>query len=204
MKGNGRSVRGEFLQGGFALILLAQLLSCASPAPRPEPPLPSLNPAPAAQEAPTALPEPRPARQEIPPPGPGVPPPLAPPIHTPSAAKPLPPVLPPPKPPERLFHVHTVKWAGETLSAVASWYTGDPKNWKAIAESNPEIHPSRMQEGKKILIPETLVKNREAMPKEFVDRLYAKPRRDKPSPKTQPPEPQQELQLFGPRKSPSR
>jgi hypothetical protein len=92
-------------------------------------------------------------------------------------------------------------WAGETLSAVAAWYTGDPKNWKSIAEANPGINPSRMQEGNRIFIPEIILKTREPMPREFVDRFYGKPKKEKPSAKPYPAEQQQELQLFGPRRT---
>ena len=63
---------------------------------------------------------------------------------------------------------HQVRWEGETLSLIAKWYTGDWKNWKALAEVNPWVEPNNMFTGLKVKIPRQLLKNQKDMPREFV------------------------------------
>jgi hypothetical protein len=175
-------------------------ISCAllSPKPtEPPPPVPGpvaapeqvmdapVQPAVAPQKAPpAALPadvKPAPGRQETPPPAP--------------------PVKVEPKPKES-FYVHTVRYSGETISIIAAWYTGDGENWEALARANPQIEPKLIFEGNQILIPERLLKNREAMPKKFVNRFYSKSAKEKSRPKSQPAQSEEEeLKLFGPKKS---
>lgn len=65
--------------------------------------------------------------------------------------------------------VHTVTWAGENLQVVAKWYTGLEKNWKEIANANPNILPSQLSPGDRILIPSALLKTRAPMSKIFLD-----------------------------------
>jgi hypothetical protein len=116
-------------------------------------------------------------------------------------APPAPPVKVEPKPKES-FYVHTVRYSGETISIIAAWYTGNGENWKALARANPQIDPKLIFEGNEILIPETLLKTREAMPQKFVNRFYTKSVKEKSRPKSQPAQPQEEdLKLFGPKKS---
>ena len=64
--------------------------------------------------------------------------------------------------------VHTVQWSGEYLSLIAKWYTGSSSNWKTIAEANPELNPNSIRIGQKILIPKTLAKTEEPMPRSFL------------------------------------
>ena len=35
--------------------------------------------------------------------------------------------------------MHTVKWQGESLSTIAAWYTGTVRNWRILAEANPQV-----------------------------------------------------------------
>jgi hypothetical protein len=63
---------------------------------------------------------------------------------------------------------HQVRWQGETLSMIAKWYTGDWKNWKALAEVNPWLKPDNMFTGLKVKIPRQLLKTQKDMPREFV------------------------------------
>ena len=67
-----------------------------------------------------------------------------------------------------LPYFHQVRWQGETLSMIAKWYTGDWKNWKALAEVNPWLKPDNMFTGLKVKIPRQLLKNQKDMPREFV------------------------------------
>jgi hypothetical protein len=78
--------------------------------------------------------------------------------------KPLPPEPQPPL-------VHRITYPGETLAAIASWYTGSSNNWKQIAQINPEINPHKLRMGKTVLIPAPLLKRSEPLPKDFLKRL---------------------------------
>ena len=69
---------------------------------------------------------------------------------------------------EDLPFFHQVRWEGETLSLIAKWYTGDWRNWKALAEVNPWVEPNNMFTGLKVKIPRQLLKNQKDMPREFV------------------------------------
>jgi len=91
--------------------------------------------------------------------------------------------------------MHTVKWSGETLSIMALWYTGDQSNWKTIAQTNPGLNPNRIFGGHEILIPERLMKTHDPLPKEYVDRFYARAKKEKPKAE------EEEPKLFGPKKS---
>jgi hypothetical protein len=188
----------------FGLAFGMICLGCASTSPKPEALAPSLKPAPAPQET-------------MPPPAQT--------ISTPRETHParFEPVPAPSKPDRREpapkatveakpkatedSYVHTVKWNGETVSLIAGWYTGNTENWKALAQANPNIKANRIFAGNKILIPKTLLKTREPMPKEFVDRFYSKPKKEKAQAKPQPQLTQtqeEELTLVGPKKSPKK
>jgi iron uptake system EfeUOB component EfeO/EfeM len=69
---------------------------------------------------------------------------------------------------EDLPFFHQVRWEGETLSLIAKWYTGDWRNWKALAEVNPWVEPNNMFTGLKVKIPRQLLTNQKDMPREFV------------------------------------
>jgi iron uptake system EfeUOB component EfeO/EfeM len=69
---------------------------------------------------------------------------------------------------QNLPFFHQVRWQGETLSMIAKWYTGDWRNWKALAEVNPWLEPNNLFTGLKVKIPRQLLKNQKDMPREFV------------------------------------
>ena len=168
---------------------------CASVSPRPEalPSCAELTPA-AKEEARPAPPEPAFALKESPPP------PVRP-VIVRQEPTPAPPKEAEPRRPKEAFYVHTVRWSGESVSVIAFWYTGDGENWKALAQANPSINPNRIWGGNKILIPENLLKTREPMPKEFVDRFYSKSKKEKARVKAPPNQVQEEeLKLVGPKK----
>jgi hypothetical protein len=195
-------------------------ISCAFPWPkRTEPPPPFLRPVSAPKQvkdaprqsavapekaSPAALParaEPLPGRQGAPPGK--VEPKLKETFYGPGRQG-----SPPPAPSEKVkpklketFYVHTVRYYGETISIIAAWYTGDGENWKALARANPKIDPKSILESNQILIPERLLKTREAMPQKFVNRFYPKSVKGKSRPKSQPAQSQEEEpKLFGPKK----
>ena len=69
---------------------------------------------------------------------------------------------------ENLPFFHQVRWEGETLSLIAKWYTGDWRNWKALAKVNPWLEPNNLFTGLKVKIPRQLLMNQKDMPREFV------------------------------------
>ena len=104
--------------------------------------------------------------------------------------------------PQETHIAHKVKWSGETLSIISLWYTGDQGNWKAIAQNNPNLNPSRIYLGNEILIPVVLLKTQNTLPKEYVDRFYSKVKKEKPKPVPLPGQSsEEEPKLFGPKKS---
>lgn len=76
--------------------------------------------------------------------------------------------IPTPATPEPRFYLHKVRWPEETLSHIAKWYTGAVKNWNAIAKTNPELDPKKIDVGDTISIPEELLTSRKPMPHSFV------------------------------------
>jgi hypothetical protein len=71
--------------------------------------------------------------------------------------------------PERTdYFEHRVKWAGETLSLIAGWYTGNYGNWKAIAKANPGLDPNRIAIGDVINIPPEMMKTKKPMPRKAI------------------------------------
>ncbi len=70
--------------------------------------------------------------------------------------------------------VHKVRYPGESVSIIAGWYTGEIDNWKILAEVNPGINPNVIHEGMVINIPESILKKRDPMTKEYVDSFYPK------------------------------
>lgn len=79
-----------------------------------------------------------------------------------------------PPPPPQTFHEHTIAMQGETLAVIASWYTGDSQNWKAIAEANPELKPNKLRLGDVVRIPDFLVKKTDPLTKKAFQNLVKK------------------------------
>jgi LysM repeat protein len=130
----------------------------------------------------------------------------------PKASKPKKAKIAPPekikdKPPIKpAYYEHQVRWSGESLSVIAKWYTGSLDNWKALAEANPKINPSRIDLGQKIRIPGNLLKTREPMPKSFLaDAGKRKPEAPPSEPEPPlPPTEKEEPQLVGPKPYPKK
>jgi hypothetical protein len=119
------------------------------------------------------------------------------------APSPPPPMKPAPKvEPTAETFVHEVKWPGESLSIIAGWYTGDIQNWKALGPYNPHIKPNLIRVGDRIVIPRSMMKTQEPMPKEYVDSFVpqAGGQNQPPPPKEAPT--QEEPKLYGPKPLP--
>jgi LysM domain len=119
-------------------------------------------------------------------------PPAAPAIAEP---RPLAAVRPQPPPRTAKYFVHTVRHTGETLVAIAAWYTGNGANWKRLTEANPGLDPKRIHIGDAIRIPEQLVATRRPMPKPS---LPAATTTHKPPLQPKQPKPAPAVELFGP------
>lgn len=78
------------------------------------------------------------------------------------------PSAPPPAPPSMEYLDHTVQFSGETLAAIAQWYTGRSTNWMAIREANPGLNPNRLRLGQLIRIPDMLLMRRQPLPRDFL------------------------------------
>jgi hypothetical protein len=57
------------------------------------------------------------------------------------------------------YYEHKVQFPGETLSIIASWYTGRADNWPRIRDANPGLRPEAMRIGQFVYIPRHLVVN---------------------------------------------
>jgi hypothetical protein len=101
--------------------------------------------------------------QPTPEPAPEAPPPPA------EITQPPPPPAEAPLPPQ--VFVHAVSLQGETLSAIAKWYTGSASNWRELAAANPDLDPNRIFLGNEIVIPEELLITHDPLPQSFLDKL---------------------------------
>lgn len=74
----------------------------------------------------------------------------------------------PPRAPAETYYDHYVKYQGETLGLIASWYTGSPNNWKAILQHNPGLDPRRIRKGDLVQVPRSFMVKDVPMTQKFV------------------------------------
>ena len=67
--------------------------------------------------------------------------------------------------PQVQYMTHTITYQGETLAAIARWYTGNASNWQYILDHNPGLDIRRMRIGTPISIPMSMVIKQTPMPK---------------------------------------
>ncbi|NOQ46040.1 MAG: hypothetical protein GQ559_05130 [Desulfobulbaceae bacterium] len=102
------------------------------------------------------------------------------------------------------LYSHTIRWRGETLAVISTWYTGTQKNWKTIVESNPGLNSRQLLIGSIVLIPKDLMLRDDAMPYEFLQTVTTKKREKKiteprkVAPRNRPNEDSADIELFGP------
>lgn len=58
------------------------------------------------------------------------------------------------------FVVYRTRWPHETLPGIAEWFTGDSKNWKRLAQANPNLNPKHIPANAPVLIPAKLVQKK--------------------------------------------
>lgn len=63
---------------------------------------------------------------------------------------------------------HIVQFQGETLSIIASWYTGSGRNWELVLDANPGVDPRRIRIGDLIRIPRELLSREDPLPRSAV------------------------------------
>ena len=98
------------------------------------------------------------------------------------------------------YFIHQVKWPNESLSIIAKWYTGSIMNWKLLADANPEMEPTMIHKGDRIRIPIDMLKTREPMPEEFVDKVVESLKKKTSGEGTQEEkQEEEEPALFGPK-----
>jgi len=75
--------------------------------------------------------------------------------------------------PDSNFH-HTVRYRGESLSIIASWYTGNKENWLRLAQANPNLNPNLISVGQKLTIPADMLIRSETLPPEYLEKFQPK------------------------------
>lgn len=70
--------------------------------------------------------------------------------------------------------IHTIKYSGETLGAIAAWYTGSLSNWREIAKFNPNLNPNKLRLGDSVMIPSNLVRRTEPFSKQGLNQKQVK------------------------------
>ena len=94
-------------------------------------------------------------------------------------------VKPPPPPPAPQYLIHHVAFSGETVGAIAKWYTGDLRNYTKILEANPGLDARRMSLGTAVQIPAELLVREDPLPKKAIS--VTTPKQEKPAPKPKTP-----------------
>lgn len=64
------------------------------------------------------------------------------------------------------YFEHEVAISGETLGAIAAWYTGSVDNWRRIAAANSTLDLNRMRMGTIVRIPSELVTRTDPLPRQ--------------------------------------
>ena len=84
-------------------------------------------------------------------------------ICTLGCVQPKPPVVAKPR-----YLEHQIKFSGETVGAIAAWYTGNRKNYTAILSENPALNPKKLAMGATIRIPVEMLVRTDPLPKSAV------------------------------------
>jgi LysM repeat protein len=87
------------------------------------------------------------------------------------------------------YHYHKVRYAGESLSVIAEWYTGDVENWPSLAKANSKLDPDHIIIGTTVLIPKKLLHTEKPMTKEFVEAVANRHKNEKAQVAKTPPRP---------------
>ena len=97
----------------------------------------------------------------------------------------------------------TVKQDGEKMEVLATWYTGNAANWKAIARANPKLDPDHLVAGNEVYIPSKILTTRQP-----ISGAPSAPTAVTPEPgpatvkKRVTPDEEEEIKIFGPKRFP--
>ena len=100
------------------------------------------------------------------------------------------------------YFAHTVKQDGEKMEVIASWYTGNPANWKAIGRANPKLNLERLMAGNEIYIPSKLLKTRQPIPTLQSSPSVTKSKTKPPAVERKITPVEEEIKIFGPKQFP--
>ena len=100
------------------------------------------------------------------------------------------------------YFAHTVKQDGEKMETIASWYTGNPANRKAIGRANPKLNLKRLMAGNEIYIPSKLLKTRQPIPTVPSSPSVAKSKTKPPAVESKTTPIEEEIKIFGPKQFP--
>jgi len=70
--------------------------------------------------------------------------------------------------PEERLALHTVKYRGESLSAISAWYLKSAERWPEIASYNGHVDLLNLQLGDIIRLPVGLIERSEPMPQSYL------------------------------------
>jgi len=102
------------------------------------------------------------------------------------------------------YFAHTVTKTDEKLSDIATWYTGNASNNKAIAGANPDIDPELLLVGNEIYIPSDLLKTHKPLYQKSIQTQTAKAtRKQSKTEGAASAAKQNKIQLFGPKQFPA-
>ena len=82
-----------------------------------------------------------------------------------------------------------MRYPGESFSVIAEWYTGDAENWPYLVKANSKLDPDNISIGATVLIPKNLLHTSKPMPKEFVEAVANRHKKEKAQTAKAPPQP---------------
>lgn len=74
---------------------------------------------------------------------------------------------------QEIVILHPVRFPGESLSMISSWYTGDQANWERIADYNARYVEGVLHQGETVRIPLALVVRNVILPESYVREFNA-------------------------------
>lgn len=73
-----------------------------------------------------------------------------------------------PQAPTVEYYTHAVRYEGETLGLISSWYTGKSSNWKEILAHNPGLDVHSIMIGDQVRIPANMISRKGSLPARII------------------------------------
>ncbi len=96
---------------------------------------------------------------------------------------------------KQTYYVHVVRYEGETLSLISNWYIGNYKDWKLLAQHNPELNPNSIHVGDRVWIPKGKMRTSKQLPATFVNKKNKGPEKVKKHGRKK----EKPIELYGPK-----